>query len=424
MTTAIFKHRTVSASHFHRQWMPERTPLLVATDGTESADSALRAAHAIAARTGQSVTLLAVQEPLPVVAAEVQIAMSPRVEAESRATMRAQVDDQVERLHLDTTWPLRIITGDPAATIVSVAKDIGASLVIMGMGERGLFGRLLGDETVIKVLRLGTVPVLAVAPDFEYLPTRVLAAVDFSASSGRALRLAGQVTARGCRLTMAHVITRAIDPLNWTARDAGYGGTVGYAFNRMVAEAGLAEATVVDRRMLRGDPADELVRLADELHPELIIAGSHGQNFLTRLLIGSVSTQLVRKAPCSVLVAPPDDAPGYIEEMPEVRGRFAFYEWAERLEEFTRRNSGRFARLEVIDPEIGAQLQENHVPFQGASFDPRDGRVQLMFESANGHLTRSIGGVTGIQMLRDRNGKDAFLRVAHGRGQTLLTLER
>ena len=64
--------------------------------------------------------------------------------------------------------------------------------------------------------------------------------------------------------------------------------------------------------------------------------------------------------------------------------------------------------------------------FAGASFDPRDGRVHIMCGArvGDGHLTRSITGVTAIQLLKDVTGKDAFLRDAHGRGQTLLTLER
>jgi hypothetical protein len=33
-------------------------------------------------------------------------------------------------------------------------------------------------------------------------------------------------------------------------------------------------------------------------------------------------------------------------------------------------------------------------------------------------------GVKAIQALHDRSGRDLLLRVAHGRGQTLLTLER
>jgi nucleotide-binding universal stress UspA family protein len=263
--------------------------------------------------------------------------------------------------------------------------------------------------------------VLAVAPGFAGAK-RVLGAVDFSASSGRALRLAAAIVPSGTRFTLAHVVTREADPLAWTAADAGHVGTVGRAFDWLEAESKIRETATVERRVLHGNPERELQKLNEDLQPDLIVAGSHGRNFLTRLRLGSVSRELVRKARCSVLVAPPQDAPGYLEEMPEERGRFAFYEWSERLEEFTRRNAGRTARLEVIDPELGAQLQENNVRFQGASFDSRDGRIQLMFESSGGHLTRNIGGVTAIQMLRDWSGGDAFLRVAHGRGQTLLTL--
>ena len=39
-------------------------------------------------------------------------------------------------------------------------------------------------------------------------------------------------------------------------------------------------------------------------------------------------------------------------------------------------------------------------------------------------LLASQTGVTSVQVLRDRRGRDMLLRVAHGRGQTLLTLER
>lgn len=424
MTTATLTRRASETSRVPVRARAAPCPLLVATDGSRSADAALAATHQMAARTGQLVTLVAVHDPVPLVSPEVHIAVAAQTDIERRAAIRADVESQLQRLRIDARWPLRIITGDPAATIVSIAKDIGAELVIMGLGEHGLFDRMLGDETVIKVLRLGTIPVLAVAPGLSGLPRKVLAAVDFSASSARAVRLAGVVASGSSRFTVAHVITKEVDPLNWTAPDAAYSGSVGRAFDRLIAEAQLGDGRVITRNALHGEPTRELLRLVEEMQPDLIVVGSHGRNFLTRLRLGSVSTAMVRKARCSILVAPPEHAPDYIEEMPEVRGRFAFYEWGERLEEFTRRNRGRVARLEEIDPDLGAQVQENHVPFQGASFDPRDGRVHLMFASAAGHLTRSIGGVTGIQMLRDWSGGDAFLRVAHGRGQTLLTLGR
>jgi len=40
------------------------------------------------------------------------------------------------------------------------------------------------------------------------------------------------------------------------------------------------------------------------------------------------------------------------------------------------------------------------------------------------HLTRSICGVDSIDILRDEQGRDIALRIAHGAGQTLLTFAR
>jgi hypothetical protein len=69
---------------------------------------------------------------------------------------------------------------------------------------------------------------------------------------------------------------------------------------------------------------------------------------------------------------------------------------------------------------------EDGIPFLGASFEPRDGRVHLMFgdPDVKQHHCHRIEGVTAIQVLRDRGGVELHLRIGHGRGQTLLTLER
>ena len=401
-------------------------PLLVATDASVAADAAIRAAQAIVAHTGQRVSLLAVLKTIPIVSPEVQLAESPT--PASRAVLRDRVREQLKRLSVDPKWPLMVMSGDPSATIVNEAKRHGAALVIMGLGAHGLFDRVIGDETVLRVLRLGTVPVLAVSPNFTTLPANVLAAVDFSPSSARAVSLAKRVMSHGGKLTLAHVVSSDLDEGNWLRSNAGYHGSVGRAFDLLVASTGFGDTDAIERKMLSGDPAKVLLACAEQVEPDLIVAGSHGYGFLSRLLIGSVSQRLIRGARCSVLVAPPENGPSYLDEMPAVTNRFAAYEWAERLEEFTRRNVGRTATIEVIDLEIGAQIEEKGFPFVGASFDPRDGRVHIMMGGLSGspsrHLTRSIAGITAIQVLRDRSGRDMLLRVAHGKGQTLLTLER
>jgi nucleotide-binding universal stress UspA family protein len=425
-TTILERPRQSQRSAGLTQESKPLPPLLVATDASPGSDAALRAARVISARTHQSVKVIAVHPPQPIVVPEAQIPIEPAMDVEGRAILGEHVREQMRRLALDGMWPTQVMSGDPAATIANVARSTGASLVIMGLGGHGLIDRVIGDELVLKVLRLGTVPVLGVAPSFRRLPLNVLAAIDFSASSVRAFATAVRIVQPDATAIVAHVVTPDLDPVNWNGATAAFQGTIGRALDRVIAEVGFGDMTI-ERKILAGDPAKELLRVAETSRPDLIVTGSHGHNFLSRLLLGSVSTRLVRKASCSILVVPPEDALGFMEELPTATEQFASYEWAERLEEFTRRNSGREATLEVIDPEIGAQVEHRGVPFLGASFDPRDARVQLMFGAPDGrgsHLTRSIGGVTAVQMLRDRSGKDLFLRVAHGRGQTLLTLER
>ncbi|MBE9127956.1 MULTISPECIES: universal stress protein [unclassified Coleofasciculus] len=58
--------------------------------------------------------------------------------------------------------------------------------------------------------------------------------------------------------------------------------------------------------IVNGDPAIEIVRLAHIYQAELIIIGTRGLTGLKRILQGSVSSQVVADAPCSVLVVKSD----------------------------------------------------------------------------------------------------------------------
>lgn len=58
--------------------------------------------------------------------------------------------------------------------------------------------------------------------------------------------------------------------------------------------------------IVTGDPAIEIVRLAHIYRANLIVIGTRGLTGLDRILQGSVSSQVVVDAPCSVLVVKPD----------------------------------------------------------------------------------------------------------------------
>jgi nucleotide-binding universal stress UspA family protein len=51
-----------------------------------------------------------------------------------------------------------------------------------------------------------------------------------------------------------------------------------------------------------GNPADVIVQEAEESGADLIVVGTRGLNAAQRLIMGSVSTNVVHHAPCDVLV--------------------------------------------------------------------------------------------------------------------------
>lgn len=51
-----------------------------------------------------------------------------------------------------------------------------------------------------------------------------------------------------------------------------------------------------------GDPAEEIIRLANIYQADLIVIGSRGLTGMNRIIQGSVSSQVVENAHCSVLV--------------------------------------------------------------------------------------------------------------------------
>lgn len=54
--------------------------------------------------------------------------------------------------------------------------------------------------------------------------------------------------------------------------------------------------------MAAGAPAVEIVRCATEREVDLIVMGTHGRGGVSHLLLGSVAEQVIRTAPCPVLV--------------------------------------------------------------------------------------------------------------------------
>ncbi|HSA55634.1 MAG TPA: universal stress protein [Gemmatimonadaceae bacterium] len=406
-------------------------PLLIASDGTASSRTAVEAAAQLATHTETQVVVLNVVEPMPLLAADYGLIVPPVQAEESRRNalferVKAQVNEVARH---PSGWTVELREGDPPATIARTANEIGARMIVTGLGHHDLIDRLFGGETALHALRLARVPVFAVAPDYKHLPRRVIIATDFSVASVRAARLALQLFDTITMVYLVHVAPRLeVQPEAFAAWMSLYGENVGPAFERVKAELGFAPGITVETITRQGKPSREILDFARSANVDTIITGSRGAGMIDRILVGSTATGIIRGAHCNVLAVPTvsaDERPIGVPEQQKVS--LAEERWAEELNAFTKRNAGRRAALEVDDPELGAQAQEHDYPFLGAAYDHHDRRVELMlgdFEGVQRHLTRGITNVRSIDVLRDEHGRDWILRISHGRGQTILTLAK
>ncbi|MCZ7630542.1 MAG: universal stress protein [Microthrixaceae bacterium] len=73
------------------------------------------------------------------------------------------------------------------------------------------------------------------------------------------------------------------------------------------AQAVGLDPAIVDRRVVEGASGQMIIHIADEVDADVIVVGSHGHGFLSRVLIGSVSEYVVRHTLRPVLVVRHDE---------------------------------------------------------------------------------------------------------------------
>jgi nucleotide-binding universal stress UspA family protein len=398
-------------------------PIIVATDGRPQSDSALVVGR-LCAQSANALRAVTVLKPLPIIP-DAQLSVTQDLEAARQAEVRREVAAQMRRTWADE-FDIEVRQGDPATVIARMAHTSGARMIVVGLGRHRVSDRVFGDETALRLIRMADVPVFAAANGLNHAPRRIVVAVDFSETSLRAARLSLSLAGVGATVYLAHVAPRDSSLYDWESWGAVYKQNAGDALQKTRDQLRVPKDTIVQNVELQGDPATELLAFAASVNADLIATGSHGHGFVARMLIGSVTTRIVRCSSCSVLTIPHSAAMTRARTTaePPVRLELANDQWATQLDEFTQRNAGRPGTLEVDDPELGAQAQEFGYPLIGATFHRNSQRVELTFGDARraGHqLTRSMCDLTGIDVLRNDTGRDLALRIGHGTGWTLLT---
>jgi len=99
-------------------------------------------------------------------------------------------------------------------------------------------------------------------------------------------------------------LLRVLEPCRSPAEDDERSRAAAEQLGRVAAVLEHQQIEVV-QRSARGDPAEEILRLARELRPRLLAMSTHGRSGLERLLRGSVAERVLRKCPVPLFLCNP-----------------------------------------------------------------------------------------------------------------------
>ncbi|MEO5815057.1 MAG: universal stress protein [Gemmatimonadaceae bacterium] len=286
--------------------------ILLAFDGSTESEAAARVAAAIGDTLHAPVNVVSIIDSTPIpIPFPLDIAIGIAGESGGGAIHDEQEREVGKRISTllarPVEWPTAIELGVPADAIVRRASRIGAALVVMGLRRHGVVDRVVNDETSLSVMRRAAGPVLGVAAGATGLPRRALVAMDFSRASVQAAIAAAQLMADGGVLTLAYVESMLAYPAE---SSEGVIHTLGLNSAFACVERALASAALgVDHVVLHHSEAGALSRFlleyAKEIRADLLVAGSARHGRLDRILLGSMSAELVRDGQYSTLVVPP-----------------------------------------------------------------------------------------------------------------------
>lgn len=137
---------------------------------------------------------------------------------------------------------------------------------------------------------------------------RILFPTDFSEGSNDALKYAVSLSREyGAKLYLMHVIHDISATAGWHVPhmqlDQIYKEMEENASKEMerYRREGLREIKDIKMILVRGLPAEEIIKVASEEKIDLIIIGTYGRRGIERIIFGSTAEKVVRSAPCPVL---------------------------------------------------------------------------------------------------------------------------
>ncbi|MEZ4457332.1 MAG: universal stress protein [Gemmatimonadales bacterium] len=213
-----------------------------------------------------------------------------------------------------------VARGRPGPTVVDLARDAGADLIVLTSHGRGPLSRFWLGSTADYVMRRSAAPVLVIRPEEvvagkAVLPHAAMILLDGSAEAERALRATDLLRLpHSTSLVLVRVLGTPyipVPPVTFGAAPMAPDPTLVEREHRAAEDYlaavadGLARRgyqNVIPKVLSSAAVGAAAVDLARELAIPLIVLSSHGRGGVGRLLMGSVADKVVRAGGPFVLV--------------------------------------------------------------------------------------------------------------------------
>jgi nucleotide-binding universal stress UspA family protein len=291
--------------------------ILVPLDGSTIAEQAVRPAIAIAKTTAARLSLVHIAEPGPAGLTYLPGPETYLSEIAERAS--AELNESVGFDVIRPEDVFFLTRADTAQLVADHCKEHEIQLVVMSTKGRGGVARAFIGSVADSLLRIAPCPVLLVRPRDDGLANgggtsrikSVLIALDQSPASEGSIDAVMEIADTNARLALLHVIVPMPVYAMYGASGLPETSTDDWSlytdqadeYLRGVSNRLAASGFRVSRNTLAStDVPGAIVNTARQLKPDLIALASRAPHPFLRAIIGSVADDVIRHAPCPVLV--------------------------------------------------------------------------------------------------------------------------
>jgi nucleotide-binding universal stress UspA family protein len=195
--------------------------------------------------------------------------------------------------------------GEPFARIIEIAETLDVNVILVGSGEKTSDDQFPMGITAERLERRSDRPVLVIKRGAPASVKRILCPVDFSDTSGRALReavhLARQLGSQLSVLTVVQPLGAILPRISVSQEDQQkYHDKNKARFDEFLGKFDL-HGVECETLIREGRPHEEILKVASEKQVDLLVMGSVGRTGLARLALGSVAQKVTRQLPCSIM---------------------------------------------------------------------------------------------------------------------------